>query len=118
MLTKILVSIIFGGLMGILCHTKKNNGEIKKPCNNEHTIDLGFLTDMVWGIIGALVLIFISEPNDLGRVVILAIAGGYAGEGMLAHIQIYAEHNKHKIYLENEQWWEKDASSENKMEEE
>jgi hypothetical protein len=74
-----ILTVIIGALMGLLNHTKRNNN-IKKPRNLKTAFDPGFQPDCLYGVVGAVITVLMGEPTEIGRVIILAIIGGQAGE--------------------------------------
>ena len=79
MLTDLGLTILFGTIMGLLSHAKRNK-TIKKPRNLKNTFFPGYLTDVGYGIAGALITVLMAEPTEIGRLIILSIIGGHAGE--------------------------------------
>ncbi|WP_269919622.1 DUF4257 domain-containing protein [Caldifermentibacillus hisashii] len=77
---------IIGMLLGVLAHANKNKGLIKKPRKNKDSWNPGFLLDMLWGGVGAILMVLLAGPSDKERVYILAIIGGYLGQSIVDRI--------------------------------
>lgn len=86
LLTKIIIAGCIGGFMGVLTHAKRNK-TIKKPKNYKNTFFPGFLIDVAFGAVGAIVAILFADPNGMERVILTAILGGYAGENAITMVE-------------------------------
>lgn len=82
------ISVFFIGMfLGVLAHANKNNRLIKLPHKNKTTWNPGFLLDMAWGGIGAIVLVLtLANPEEWRKGIVLAIIGGYIGQTIVDSI--------------------------------
>jgi hypothetical protein len=98
MLFNLIIALPVGGVMGVLMHIKRH-GKILKPRNTKTTIQIGVFEEVLWGMAGATLLVFLSEPTDWWRAAFLSIIGGYGGESVVRQ----HEYNKTQTKLENQQ---------------
>ena len=94
MLTKIVVAFVIGAFMGVLTHAKRYK-TIKKPKNNRTTFYPGVLLDMAFGAVAAVAGVLIADPGNMGRLIIIAIAAGVAGENFVMKLDI--DKNQHNL---------------------
>lgn len=83
MVTNLVITVLIGGFMGLLTHAKRNK-TIIKPRSTKRTFNPGFLTDVAFGVVAAIAVVIVADPSGLERVILTAILGGYAGEGVIA----------------------------------
>lgn len=82
MLIKILVSLLFGSIMGIATHAKRNK-LIKLPRINKTSLNPGFLLDSFFGAMASLIAVMVASPADIEKVIVIAILAGYTGENFV-----------------------------------
>lgn len=82
---KVIVSFFIGCFVGILAHAKDNK-RIKKPRNLKNYYDLGVIWDILVSGLAAVVMVLISDPSEMGRVILTSILSGWAGEKILVNL--------------------------------
>lgn len=76
--------------MGILGHVKKK-GRLEKPRMTKRFIYLGFIEDIIVGMIAAVLLVLSANPESGVQLVILSIVAGYSGEAVLRSFDFVRE---------------------------
>lgn len=91
---EILIAFLIGCFVGLLTHARKYR-TIKKPKNHKNSFYPGFLIDLAFGGIAAVVAIIVAKPSGIERIILTAIISGYMGEGYIAKMDL-AKANKIK----------------------
>ncbi|WP_453990294.1 DUF4257 domain-containing protein [Bacillus nitroreducens] len=99
MLLHFILAIFIGGSMGLLGHAKKR-GKIEKPRMTKRFIYLGFIEEMIIGIIAAVLVVASSDTDSMLRVVFLSILAGYGGDKVMQGFVLIRQVDRHDISLQ------------------
>lgn len=90
--------------MGLLTHAKRN-GKIIKPHNKKRVFEYGFLLDLIFGGVAAVVIVVLTEPTTLDKLIFTSVLAGYSGELIIAKLEAAKTNqimNYHFLQIENE----------------
>ncbi|WP_077617415.1 DUF4257 domain-containing protein [Litchfieldia sinesaloumensis] len=96
MLLHLALAILIGGSMGLLGHAKKQ-GKIEKPRMTKRFIHLGFLEEVLIGMIASVLIVASSDTESIFRVVFLSILAGYGGERIMQGFDLVRHTEKQSI---------------------
>ncbi|NYE07874.1 hypothetical protein F4694_004715 [Bacillus niacini] len=94
MLNDIIFSMVIGGVVGIVGHVRKH-GKIIMPRKTKRFIYLGFLEEMLFGAVAALLFLIYTAPNSMVETIFLSALAGISGDIMLTRFKALNE-NKEK----------------------
>jgi hypothetical protein len=93
-LNDIIFSMVIGGIVGIVGHVRKH-GKIIMPRKTKRFIYLGFLEEMLFGSVAALLIMFYTTPNSMVETIFLSVLAGISGDILLTRFRALTE-NKEK----------------------
>jgi len=96
---KIWIGVFLIGLfMGLLTHADRNNNKIQWPKKLKGSLNMGFVLDMFWGGIGAVVMVLLAGSTDMPRIILMGIIGGAAGQNLvMSLVRRYAYDKDEKV---------------------
>lgn len=87
MVENIVMSVLIGGLVGVIGHVRRM-GKIIIPRRTKQFIYLGFLEDLLIGSTTAVILVISSGTDSFLRVIFLSMLAGIGGDVFLKGIDL------------------------------